>query len=426
MRFTVHRPPNGEVSLCWHRPSGGDVACRVHVGVARPRSAGDALEHRLALAVLGCDMPTGAASLRRERSRDPLDAPRSFPVEPSNQPAPTLTKDRAVEATLLGHSTAGLVNGAASRAGHRPHIKVFHPNGVKPAREIGSNLLHPVASPVYLARFDSGDRQFGALSPVGATLGPRKPLLQPAQPDAFTGCQARGMQQLPGRQRHRHRHAAVDADYAAILRSGDRVRDVRERNVPAPGPIPRHAVRLHARGHGPRPAESDPSDLGHPHPSITPIEPFNMVRPQPDLPEAFMHASLAPRWTKMGAGKEVSHGLGEVPQRLLLHGLRPGRQPFVFGADLSQLRRLLVECRSATSWLPQLLLLHSQIPHKPRMPAMLRQDHVLSRCRQQPEPRHTRKIATVTDTSGNLTSGYAGMGVSSLHKSQRLTPKKVQ
>ena len=136
MRFTVHRPPSGEVSLCWHRPSGGDVACRVHIGITRPRSAGDALEHRLALAVLGRDMPTGAASLRRERSRDPFDAARSFVVEPGNQPAPPLTADRAVEAPLLRNLNTRLVNGATRRAGHRPHVEVLHPNGVEPARQI--------------------------------------------------------------------------------------------------------------------------------------------------------------------------------------------------------------------------------------------------------------------------------------------------
>src|SRR5829696_340895 len=48
LRFTVRRPPNGEVSPCSHCPSGGDVACSVHVGVAPTGSAGFALEDRLA------------------------------------------------------------------------------------------------------------------------------------------------------------------------------------------------------------------------------------------------------------------------------------------------------------------------------------------------------------------------------------------
>jgi hypothetical protein len=34
LRFTVRRPASAEVSPCCHRPSGGDVAWRVHVDVA--------------------------------------------------------------------------------------------------------------------------------------------------------------------------------------------------------------------------------------------------------------------------------------------------------------------------------------------------------------------------------------------------------
>ncbi len=90
LRFTVHRPPCGEVSLCWHRPSGGDVAGRVHVGVARPRFAGDAREDRLALAVFGRDVPACGASLRRVRSRDSFESARGLVVESGNQHAPPL------------------------------------------------------------------------------------------------------------------------------------------------------------------------------------------------------------------------------------------------------------------------------------------------------------------------------------------------
>jgi hypothetical protein len=68
LRFTVHRPPTGEVSPCSHRPSGGDVACSVDVGVAPPGIAGFALENRLALPVSGGDVParaTGQPLLQR-------------------------------------------------------------------------------------------------------------------------------------------------------------------------------------------------------------------------------------------------------------------------------------------------------------------------------------------------------------------------
>ena len=85
-----------------------------------------------------------------------------------------------------------------------------------------------------------------------------------------------------------------------------------------------------------------------------------MVRLEPDLPEAFMHAGFAPRRAAMGASEEILHGLREVAEGLLLHGLRPGRQPVVLGADHGQLGGLLVVPGSAPPRLPKLLLLHGK------------------------------------------------------------------
>src|SRR5258705_12599908 len=88
LRFTVRRPPTGEVSPCGHRPSGGDVACSVDVGVAPSGGAGLALEDRLALAVPGCDVPARRALFRRIRSRDLLDSAGSLGLEPCDELAP--------------------------------------------------------------------------------------------------------------------------------------------------------------------------------------------------------------------------------------------------------------------------------------------------------------------------------------------------
>jgi hypothetical protein len=52
-----------------------------------------------------------------------------------------------------------------------------------------------------------------------------------------------------------------------------------------------------------------------------------------------------------------------------------------------------------TSRLPMLLLLDSQIPHKPGMATMLRQHHRLLSSRKQAIPRHSRNVATTTDKS---------------------------
>ena len=93
LRFTVRRPASAEVSPCCHRPSGGDVACSVHVGVARPCVAGFALENRLALAVSGCDVPARRASLRRVCSRDLLDPTVSLVLQTRGEQTPSASAE---------------------------------------------------------------------------------------------------------------------------------------------------------------------------------------------------------------------------------------------------------------------------------------------------------------------------------------------
>ena len=101
----------------------------------------------------------------------------------------------------------------------------------------------------------------------------------------------------------------------------------------------------------------------------------------------------------MRPGEEVPHGLREIPQRLLLHRLRPSRQPPVFGAGSGQLCALLVVAGRAATRLPMLLLLDRQIPHIPGMAATLSQPRYLLSSRKQPIPRHTENLAPTTDTT---------------------------
>ena len=44
--------------------------------------------------------------------------------------------------------TPGLLDGAARRAGHRPHVEGFDPDHVEAPREVGGGLLDPVLAPV--------------------------------------------------------------------------------------------------------------------------------------------------------------------------------------------------------------------------------------------------------------------------------------
>jgi hypothetical protein len=422
LRFTVRRPPCGEVSLCCHRPSGGDIAGSVNVGVARPDVAGDAHEDRLTLAVFACDVPAVGASLRRIRGWDPFDSSRGFVLESGDQPTPCLNANRTVETALLGNPKAGLINRASSGARHCAHIEVLHPDRFKSLRKVGGGLFDPVASPVRLARFDFRDRAFSALSAVGTALGARYALLQSVKPSPLAATEAGGVQQVSGGQRGRYNHPSVDSDHAAIGWPYGRIRNVRKSYMPAAGAISRYAVGLHTRGHSSRPVETDPSDFGDPHLSVTPVELFDVAQLEADLSEALMNTGLAPRGTPVGAGEEIPHSLSKVAQRLLLYGLRPGRQPPVFKANLGQLRRLLVIPRRVPPRLPELLLLNSQIPHETGLAAVLQQEHLLGRGWRQPEPRHSRRLVTTTDNNGRRMLAHVRVRGPGSHECRGLPP----
>jgi hypothetical protein len=410
LRFTVRRPPSGEVSPCGHRPSGGDVACSVDVGVAPPSSAGFALENRLALTVPGSDVPAHRASLRRIRGRNLLHPTKSLVLQTRGEKPPTAAADSAVQPTFLSNPHTGLLYSPPRAAGHRTHVNGFDPDRVEAARNVSGGFFDPVLAPVDLTRFELRDRQFRSGAPVGATLGPREPLLQHLQPLGLSPAQASGMQQLPGGQCRRHGNATVDTDHAGIAPTGDGVRDVGERDVPAAGPITGNPIGLHAPRHRARQAKPHPTHLGHPHSTQTAVQPLDVTRLDRDLPKPLMHAGFAPPRATMRAGEEVPHRLREIPQRLLLHSLTPGAKPPILGADFRQLRGLLDIARSLKPRSPMLLLLHRQIPHIPGIPAMRQQRLLLLRGRQQPEPRHTRNVTTDTDNRCRSTPATLGIG----------------
>jgi hypothetical protein len=234
LRFTVRRPASAEVSPCCHRPSGGDVACSVHVGVARPCRAGFALENRLALAVSGRNMPARGASLRRVCSRDLLDSTVSLALQTCGEQTPTTSADTTIQTAFLCDPLAGPHDGAPRTTGHRTHVEGFDADRVEAPRNVRGGLFDPVLAPVCLTRPQPCERQLRASSTVGPALSAGQAPLQHLQPPGLTATQARNVQQLTGRQRRRHRNATIDAHHAALTRTGDRIRDVGERNMQRP------------------------------------------------------------------------------------------------------------------------------------------------------------------------------------------------
>ena len=397
MRFTVRRPASAEVSPCCHRPSGGDVACGVDVGVARPRIAGDALENRLALAVLRRDVPAARASLRRIRCRDEFQPLSDFMLQSGDQQSPALAADLAVEAPFLRDPGARAFTSPARRAGHRTHLQVLNFDGVEAARHIGGGFFHKVTAAICFTGAQLRDGQFRSCPPSRSALPPSQTPLQSAKPFGLAGTKARSAEQLPAGQGNRDRYAAVNSDDAAIAGSRYRVGDGGKSDVPAPRTIQGDPVRLHGVSDGARPAEAHPPDLGDPYLPVAAVEPFNVARSNTDLPESFMLAGFAPRGATVGAVKEVAHRLGEVPQRLLLHGLRPACQPVIFSAGRGQLGTLGVVPGRLATWLPVPLLLYGKIPHKPSMTTVLAQCRCLLKTGKQPKPAHTNNVGSTTD-----------------------------
>ena len=426
LRFTVRRPPTGEVSPCGHRPSGGDVACSVDVGVAPPSRAGLALEDRLALAVSGRDMPARGATLRRVRSRDLLNPAEGLMLQTCEEQAPPTAFDGAVEPTFLGDSHTWLLGGAARGTGHRPHVQSLDPDHVELVRKVRGGFLDPVLAPVPVTRYQFCNCPFRLFPTVGTTLAARKPLLQHSQPLRFTRGQAGCMQHFAGRQRRRHGNPAVDAHHSAVSRTGDRVRDVCERDVPTAGPISGDAVGLDTIWYRPRQSEPHPPDLGHPYPAEVTVQPLDVTRLHPDLPKPLVHAGFAPFRAAVRASEEVLHRLREIPQRLLLHRLTPGTKPCVLGSRLRQLRGLLHKAGSLPARLPVPLLLHRQIPHITRVAAMRQQPLLLLRSRQQSKPRHIRTITTDTDIPDRRTPAHLGTGYLPATKSGVCRPRRLR
>jgi hypothetical protein len=101
----------------------------------------------------------------------------------------------------------------------------------------------------------------------------------------------------------------------------------------------------------------------------------------------------------VGSAEKVTHRLCEIPQRLLLHRLRAGRQPIVFGAGRRQLSALLVVTGRAPTGLPVQQLLNGQIPHISGVATMLRQHRRLLSSRKQPVSRHASNLTATTDKS---------------------------
>ncbi len=393
MRFTLRRDPCGRLSACADGPSGRDVDCCIHIGM-RLTPAGCAPENRLALAVLRCPMPAGVAGLRGVRGVDSLDTSGSFVFEASYQGAPSVGPDATVESRLGATPIREVVSrsrGVRLRlrpSGHLGEAQVFDSNDVEAPREIGAGLLDPVLAAIGAASAQLGYRCLCSLSPAGAAATASQSALQVLKPKLLGHRQSRAPQQFARTQGRGDRNSAVHADDLARTGWRDRLGDDGEGDVPATDPVAGDAVRLGFR-YGAGQPEPYPANFRYQRPRPFPAHLHDPGCLGADDPESFVQTSLAPGRSPMDADVEVLDSLVEVPQRLLLYGLRPGAQPARRGSSFGQLPTLLDKpgCSRSVRG-PHRPLLERQIPYVARMLTVLQQRALLRGGRVEPEPGH--------------------------------------
>jgi hypothetical protein len=403
LRFAVQRPGNPEASPRSHGMPCRDVLSCVHIRVIGV-SARPAGEDGLALTRPRIDGPASRTALGRIGGIDFLDPARGLILQPTGQQPPAAGQHPSVEPSLLPDVPPRLGHGAFGRPSHIGDPQVLETDQVVTASEIGRGLLTPVFPQVNPASLQPCDLQFDAGASMGATLGTRQSALQQHQAALQRPTQPWHSQQLSGGQGGGHDDTPVYPYDFAVTRRRDGRRDNGECNVPAARAVTGNPVRLNTSGDGPGPAEPKPPGLGHPYLGRMARQTAETPSLRSDDLKALITPSLPPGGPAMDSGEEIGHCPGEVPQRLLLNGLRSGCKPSEFPAGFGELAALgKVPGRRRTARAPVLVLLHGEISHESGVRAVLPQDQSLLRSRPKPVTGHKSNLLANTDTFEEVT-----------------------
>ena len=402
MRFAVHGPGNPVASPRSHRMPCGDVPGCIHVRIAGI-VAGDAGKEGLALAALPRDMPARRATLAGERGANLLHPAGCLVDQTVYQQAPARPHDLAVEPRLMSDMTAGLGGSSPRGSGHVLDIQVLDTYQVKTAHQIRAGLLGPVLAPVDLTGTEPSKSQLDPFPTRRAASGAGQLALKSSQPHALSRRQARGAQQFSSRQGRRYRHSSINSYRFAVSWCGNRFGNGGKGDVPAPSAVHCHPEGLHALRYSARPAKSNPPDLRHPNlTDLTGESPYVPLLPAPDDPEALISASLSPRRApgRVFPVEERCHCMSKVPQRLLLHCLAAGSEPWILRPRLGELSTLLqVTGRADPAGAPVRVLFYCEVPHVPGMRAVTSQHCFLGGCGKQPVSGHANTLSTAADIS---------------------------
>ena len=396
-RFAVDRPSNLDASPRSHGMPCRDVPGRIYVRVAG-KTTRPAAEDGLALARSPMHGPAGAASLRRVREVYSFDPVCSFVLEPPHQQTPARGEDLPVETGLVAHVLAGQLDRPPGGADQVADVEIFHADDGKTPGEVCADLLAPIPTGIGLTGRKPGNVELYPSAPDRVPLGSGKFALQQPQPSLAARTQSWGPQQFTRGECHAHRHAAIEAHNLTCPRVRDALWDDGEPDMPASGAVERYSIRLHAPRHGPRPLEPHPACLGDEDLSGAAVQSADVAWSNCDNPKALMASSPSPAGPSMRAFEEGLHGVGKVPQRLLLNHLASSTQPGIFVARGSELPALLQIPRcSRPSWTPPRLLFDCQVPYKSRLGAVVIKNLLLTRRRPQSVATHANKLSIGSD-----------------------------
>ena len=140
MRFAVHGPGFPVAFPRSHGVPRRDVSGRIQISVAG-ETAGRAHEARLALARLRIHVPACRASLTGERGTYLLHPAGRLVLQSAYQQPPARCHDLAVEPGFLADIPAWIPGRAPGRARHGSELEILDSDHVKPARDVGGDLL---------------------------------------------------------------------------------------------------------------------------------------------------------------------------------------------------------------------------------------------------------------------------------------------
>ena len=404
MRFAVHGPGFPVASPRSHGVPRRDVSGRIQISVAG-ETAGRADEARLALARLRIHVPARRASLTGERGTYLLHAAGRLVLQSAYQQPPTRCHDLAVEPGFLADIPARIPGRAPGRARHGSELEILDSDHVKPARDVGGDLLGPVLAGICLAGSQPGYGQLHSASSVRPRASAGEPALEASQPFLASAAQSWHGQQLAGRQGSTNSYSAVDADSLSISRACDRARGSSKGDVPAPGAIAGDPVRpwcppvlrgtsgtAPIRPSGYAPGQHCGTRAGRP--SVARAVPrYGILRFRSAFRDDGRRAGFA-------GSKEAVTAWVKSRKACCCTIWEPAASHRVLGAGGCELAALFEVARGALpARAPVPVLLDGQVPHVPGLRAVVTQRSLLDRRWKQTIAGHANTLATTTDIS---------------------------